>query len=97
MKLVLRIITWPIILVLSVFVGFCTFILSFSAGILTIISMLLAFMSFMILCFSSFTAGISGLIVAYLVSPFGFPMVAAWLIAKIADFKCYIQDAVESI
>ena len=97
MRIVLRIITWPIILVLSVFIAFCTFVLSCSAGILSIISVLLGFMAIMILCFSSFTAGISGLVVAFLISPFGLPMVAAWLIAKIADFKCFIQDAVEGI
>lgn len=97
MRFVLRIITWPVILVLSVFIAFCTFVLSCSAGILTIISMLLGFMAFMIMCFSSFTTGISGLIVAFLVSPFGLPMIAAWLIAKMADFKCFIQEAIEGI
>jgi len=40
------------------------------------------------------TNGIILLVMAFLVSPYGIPMAAAWLISKIQDLRYAIQDRV---
>lgn len=34
------------------------------------------------------------LVIAFLVSPLGLPMAAAWLVSKVQDLRYMIQDAV---
>ena len=38
--------------------------------------------------------GIILLVIAFLVSPVGLPMAAAWLVSKVQDLRYVIQDAV---
>ena len=42
----------------------------------------------------STTNGIILLVIAFLVSPLGIPMAAAWLLGKIQDMRCAIQDRI---
>ena len=41
-------------------------------------------------------AGIGGMVIAFLISPFGLPAVAGWIIEKLADLnyslKCFLTD-----
>ena len=47
-----------------------------------------------VLVTSSPQTGVIRLVIAFLVSPLGLPMAAAWLVGKVQDLRYMIQDAV---
>ena len=72
LKLLLKIVMVPVILVLTLFVWICVGIVYVSGLVLGLISMVMAF----------------------LISPYGLPMAAIWLLGKVQDLKFAIQDLV---
>ena len=61
--------------------------------------LVLALMLFTWLCFAVLVTyspqnGVILLVIAFLVSPVGLPMAAAWLVSKVQDLRYAIQDAV---
>ena len=45
-------------------------------------------------CIAALIFGVILLVIAFLVSPLGLPMAAAWLVGKVQDLRYAIQDAV---
>ena len=77
MRILLKILLFPVVLVLTVLVAFCRFVCLFSGMILGIVAMD-GFIGFMIL--------------AWLVSPYGLPMAASWLTERVADFNRMLKS-----
>lgn len=94
MRLILKILVAPIIVVLTLFVWICSGLLYCSSFILGLAGTVLGILGVLVLLTGSFTNGIIVLVMAFLVSPFGIPMAAVWLIGKIQDFRYTIQDKV---
>ena len=87
MRLLLKILAAPVLLLLTLVVAFCTFILMMT-GIVAWILSGLVFAGAVILLFTGQTAGgIAFLVVAFLVSPYGLPAIAAWLVGKLEGVK----------
>ena len=57
-------------------------------------STLVALLGIAVLVTYSPQNGIILLVIAFLVSPVGLPMAAAWLVGKVQDLRYVIQDAV---
>ena len=92
MRFLLKILFAPVIAVLAIMTWFLTFMVSLSGAILGIISAILGFIGVLILIADSTRYGIGLLILAFLVSPYGLPMLAAWLVGKLHGLRYAIQD-----
>ena len=80
MKLILKILTAPVTLLISLFVWLCAGLISCSAIIFKIASALLTLAALAVLFLSSVRNGIILLALAFLVSPVGLPFLAVKLL-----------------
>lgn len=94
MRLILKILVAPLIVVLTVFVWICSGLLYCSAWVFGLAGTVLGIFGVLALITHQVTNGIILLVMAFLVSPFGIPMAAAWLIGKFQDLRYAIQDRV---
>ena len=62
--------------------------------VLPTISMVIALLGVAVLLTCSLQNGIILLVMAFLISPYGLPMAAIWLLGKVQDLKFTIQDLV---
>ena len=76
MKLILKILTAPVTLLISLFVWLCAGLISCSAIVFKIASALLTLAALAVLFLSSVRNGIILLALAFLVSPMGLPLLA---------------------
>lgn len=83
MRWVLKIIFFPIILLLSILVSFLKFTINISAIILGIISFLIVLGSLATLIQKDTITFIQGFVIAFLISPYGLPKIAMWVTAYI--------------
>ena len=94
MKFLLKILFAPVIVILTLIIWLFALILRLSAGVFGIISTILGLLGLAILLLDSVTNGIIVLVIAFLVSPIGLPMLAAWTIGQMQRFRYFVQDAV---
>ncbi len=92
MKIVLKILSAPIILVLSLFVWICSALLYCSAFLFGLAATVIALLGLTVLVTYSLKNGIILLLIAFVVSPIGLPMAAAWLLGQVQDWRYAIQD-----
>lgn len=94
MRLFLKLLTAPILLVLTLVVWICMGLLYCSAFLLGLAGTLLGLLGVGVLLTTSVPQGIVILIMAFLVSPMGLPMAAAWFLSKLMGLKYLIQEKV---
>lgn len=94
MKFVLKILFAPVIAVLVVLVSALALILNLSAWVFGIASTILGILGLAVLLLDNAVNGGIILVIAFLVSPIGLPMLAAWMLGQIQRFRYFIQDAV---
>lgn len=94
MKFILKILIAPVIAILVVFIWLCALLLKMSAWVFGIVSTILGLLGLAVLFLDSTTNGIIILVIAFLVSPVGLPMIAAWVIGQMQRFRYFVQDAV---
>ena len=94
LKLLLKIVVAPVILALTLFVWLCVGLVYVSGLVLGLISMVLALLGVAVLITYSPQNGIILMILAFLISPFGLPKVALWMLGKVQDLKYTLQDKV---
>lgn len=94
MKFVLKILFAPVIAVLVVLVSALALILNLSAWVFGIASTILGILGLAVLLLDNAANGGIILVIAFLVSPVGLPMLAAWMLGQIQRFRYFIQDAV---
>lgn len=93
MRVIFKILLFPVVLVLTVLVNVCRFLCHFSSMLLSIVAVL-----FFVLALSTMvllhevTDGIGILVLAYLISPFGIPLFASWLVEKLDDFNFMLKS-----
>ena len=92
MRLILKILVAPVIVVLTVFVWICSALLYCSAWVFGLAGTVLGIFGVLALITHQVTNGIVLLVMAFLVSPFGIPMAAAWLIGKLQDANYALRD-----
>lgn len=94
MRILLKILAAPIVLLLTLFVWICSGLLYCSAFILGLVSSVIALLGLTVLVTYSPKNGIALWVIAFLVSPLGLPMAAAWLLGKVQDLRYWIQDCI---
>lgn len=94
MKFLLKILFAPVIVILTLIIWTFALILRLSAWVFGIIGTIFGILGLAILLLDSVTNGIIVLVIAFLVSPIGLPMLAAWTIGQMQRFRYFVQDAV---
>ena len=87
MKLILKILTAPVTLLISLFVWLCAGLISCSAIVFKIASALLTLAALAVLFLSSVRNGIILLTLAFLVSPVGLPLLAVKLLGGLQSMN----------
>ena len=94
-RLVLEIAVAPIVAALALFVWFCTWLVCVSGVVLGLVSAVLFLLALAILLLTASVEGfIVYLLLAFLVSPFGLPTAALWLLGKVQGARYFIQERV---
>lgn len=94
MRLLLKILFAPVIVLLSVFVWICSALLYCSSFVFGLVSTILGLFGLAVLVLSSVRNGIILFVLAFLFGPVGLPMAVVWLLGKIEDLRYLIQDRI---
>lgn len=94
MRFILKILFAPVIAILAVVSWLCGFALSMSAWVFGLVSTVFSILGLAILLLDNVTNGIIVLVFAFLVSPLGLPMAAAWLIGQLQKLRYFLQSTV---
>ena len=88
----MKIILFPIILLLSILIAFLKFIIKVSGIILCIISFLVFIGA--VACFiqNDMVTGMVALLLAFLISPYGLPKIALWITAYLEVGKDTLRE-----
>ena len=92
MRILLKILFAPVMLALILFVNFFAFLLTVSSVFFGIAGTVFAILAASLFFAVNRTNGIIVLIFAFLISPFGLPMLAAWLLGKVQQLRYALQD-----
>lgn len=88
MRIILKILAVPFVLLLSIVLGVLTLLHTLTTGVLSILALVAAACGLFACTIGGDPAsGIRVLIVAALLSPFGLPALSEWLILKLGDLK----------
>lgn len=79
-------------LLLTLAVAFCTFILSVTGFLFWILSLLVVAGAVLLFISHKPLGGTAFLVIALLVSPYGLPALAAWCGGKLDGFKYFLRD-----
>lgn len=91
MKILLKIVLLPITLTLNILLGISKFVLAFGGGILCVLSFILFTLGIGTIIVAGFSQAIPAFIVGYLISPWGLPMIGAWIIARVEYFNDWLK------
>lgn len=94
MRFLLKIVFAPVIVVLAVLVWLSALALKMSAWVFGIIGTILGILGLAVLILDDVTNGIIILMFAFLASPVGLPIAAAWLIGQAQRLRYFIQDTI---
>ena len=94
MRFLLKIVLVPAIAILAVLIWLCGLTLKLSAWMFGIIGTGLDILGLAILLLHSMTNGIIVLVIAFLASPLGLPMLAAWMIGQMQRFRYFVWDTI---
>lgn len=90
--LVLKILAAPFLLILTRLAAVITFLACIAGALCYVACILLTLLGLASLSFGMIQGGIVGLVLAFLVSPFGFPAIGEWLLLKLYGVKFALQD-----
>ena len=79
LKLILKIVAAPVVVVLTVAIWMCVGIVYVCGLVLGLLSTVIAVLGGAVMITYSLRAGIILLVMAFLISPYGLPMAAIWL------------------
>lgn len=94
LKLLLKIVAAPVVLLLTVAIWTCVGLVYVSGLVLGLLSMVIALLGVAVLVTYSPQNGLILLVIAFLISPFGLPKLAFWLLGQVQGLKYAIQDLV---
>ena len=92
MKVILKVLTFPIVLILDLFTWICVGLISCSAILFKLASAILAILAVAVLITYSVQNGLILLTLAFLVSPLGLPMIAVWLLGGLQKISGSIKS-----
>ena len=97
LKLIMKIVIAPVILLLTLAVWICVGLVYVSGLVLGLLSTVIALLGVAVLVTYSPQNGLILLVIAFLISPFGLPKLAFWLLGKVQDLKFAVQNVIYKI
>ena len=94
MKVLLKIVIAPVVLLLTLAIWICVGLIYVSGLVLGLASMVVTFLGTAVLVTYSPKNGLILLAIAFLLSPLGLPKLAFWLLVKVQNFRYFLQDTV---
>ena len=94
MKIILKILAAPIVVALTLLVWVCSALLYCSAFVFGLAGTVIGILALLILLSGSVQNALILAVIAFLVSPMGLPMAAAWLVGKVQVLRYAIQNRV---
>ena len=91
MKLIFKILTAPVVLVIDLFTLICIGVISFSGMLLRLVSGIIAILGVAVLATYSPKNGLILLTIAFLFSPMGIPMLAVWVLGRLQNISCLLK------
>ncbi len=92
MRILLKILLFPITLALNILLGISKFVLVFGGGLLGVLSFVFFVLGIGIIIVASFSQAVPAFIAGYLISPWGLPMIGAWIIARVEYFNDWLKE-----
>lgn len=92
MRIILKIVTAPIVIALTLFVWICSGLLYCSAYLLGLAGTLVGFLALLVLLSGNVPNALILTVMAFLISPLGIPMATAWLLGKIQELHYATQS-----
>ena len=92
MRLIFKILAFPFVLLTGILYGFCKFFVLASGAVMGIISGIIFLAALVLFFIAGFWPGMSWLVLAFLLSPYGLPMVAVWLVGMIGGVNGALKD-----
>ena len=94
MRLIFKLLAFPFVLVTGLLYLICKFLLIASGAVLGILSGIVFLASLVLFFTAGMWAGLEWLVIAFLISPYGLPMAAAWLVGMIGGANHALKDFV---
>ena len=92
MRILFKLLLWPLVLVLSFIVAFGRFLYTFSSILLSVLSGLFFFFAVGNLIMGEKEAAAGLFLTGFFISPFGIPALALWMVEKLDDLKEMIRE-----
>lgn len=92
MKLIGKILSLPLILATGILYGIFKFFVIASGAVLGIISGIVFLAALGIWIAAGLLPGLAWMAIAFLISPYGLPMAAAWLVGKLGSLHYSLRD-----
>lgn len=93
MRIILKILAAPFVLALTLLVAVLNFSVSLASWVFGILSLILAVCGlFELFIQHNASWGITGLVLAFLLSPYGLPAAAEWLVGKLDDLNYSLKS-----
>ena len=96
MRVILKIISLPVIIITWILYGVCRLLVLLSGIVLGIISGAVCVAAIVLFFKVGLIPGIAFLVIAFLISPYGIPRLAAWLTGKLGGISYALKDFVIS-
>ena len=94
MRLIFKLLAFPFVLVTGLLYLVCKFLVIASGAVLGILSGIVFLASLVLFFTAGRWAGFAWLVIAFLISPYGLPMAAAWLVGMIGGANHALRDFV---
>lgn len=92
MRLIFKILALPFVAVTGILYLICKFLVVISGAVLGILSGIVFLASLVLLFSVGLWAGLSWMVIVFLISPYGLPMLAAGLTGMIGSANCALRD-----
>ena len=94
MKIILKILIAPVVFLLWLLCGLCNISLKLSAAVLGILAIVFAGAGIITIFSGAILKGCIGLAIALALSPYGIPMLAALILARLYGFRMWLTETV---
>ena len=94
MRLIFKLLAFPFVLVTGLLYLVCKFLVIASGAVLGILSGIVFLASLVLFFTAGVWAGLAWLVIAFLISPYGLPMAAAWLVGMSGGANHALKDFV---
>lgn len=96
MRIILKIIAAPFVVVLTLLWAALTFLFCWAETLLGIASGIAMLLALVLFVTGQTTGGIVFTVIAFLISPLGIPVIAGWLIDKLDDLNYSLKNFITS-